>query len=110
MSLRCGSGGHLDAVRLLLGGRFRDRHGQHSIRERRLKVLRIDPERQLDRPRERAIRTFGQVMVGILLFDSLLATQSQDIVGKFDLNILLGHAGEFGRNADLLVGLSNIEP
>src|SRR5690349_1222685 len=96
----------LDARARMLGLWYRDR--QDAVLEQGLGLVFLDVlEDYL--PLERAVVTLGEVSAFLLAPALLLAADGQHPVRDFDLDVLLRHARELGRDRQPLVGLAELD-
>ena len=51
----------------------------------------------------------GEVLAFAVAFGLLLTADGQDAIGNFDLDIVLGNAGQFGRDGQLLVAVVDLK-
>src|SRR6516225_1930695 len=80
--------------------RLRQRDGEHAVLEICLDLVGIDAVRHAERALERAIATFGKIIVLLLLFlvVALLARDGQGAVGKLDVDVALIHSRQLRRD------------
>src|SRR5829696_7830020 len=95
-----------DALRCVLRGRrFRDGDGEHAVLERCLGLLLLDLDGQRDAALEAAVVALAEAPALVLALGFLLAADREDVV----LDVLLLHAGELRRDAELVVGRVHLE-
>src|SRR5208283_4343663 len=87
------------------------RYREHAVLEACLDLVGIDAVGHLKGALERAEIALTEVVVLLLLLFLLLflALDGQDAVGHFHLDVLIGHAGQFGGDFISLVGLRDID-
>src|ERR1041385_3205075 len=94
----------LDTLPRLVG--FGQGDGQDPVFERRLGLVLLHVvQRYLTL--ERAIIALAEVPALAIVLGLLLAAQRQDAVGDFDLDVLLRHPGQLGRDGQHLAGIAD---
>lgn len=101
---------HLDGANIFVRRlRLRQGNRQHAVPEGCGRVVTVDALGQSDTAFKAAVAALG--IATILVFDlgALLATKRQRPVFDGDFDVLLVEARQFGRDADFLVGLAELD-
>src|ERR1700741_1690637 len=89
--------------------RLRKRHGQDAIFEVRLGLVFLDAL-QRNLTFERSVVALADEFRIVAAFGLLIATDRQNAVGDFDLNVLFAETRKFGGNRHRLVSFGEFEP
>jgi hypothetical protein len=86
-------------------------YAQHSIPEFRARLVSLGSFGQLNRPIERAVSALGPAdfAVGVLFLDFPFATNDEYVIIDLNCDVLVGEAGQFGRDDQITVLLGNLD-